>query len=1295
MRFLHFSSSLPRVTPQSPSPDANPGLMSGLAHGGPTDSERHGESEARQGWNLPKWIANLASICHYAFSSPRPATIAAALIAVCLLALPACAGAAVTYTVTTLADSTDANPACTTATGNTCSLRDAIGLADSNSGATIVFAPGLTGTIYINDGGGNLLNIISSMTIQGPGANLLTVDLAYDNYFDITTGTVNISGLTITDGSNADIYNYGGQVTINGCVLTGESIGPPALLNVGVTSGMTVTNSLIYGNSSTSLNGGGVLNSGTLTVSNSTITGNTAAYWGGGIYNIGTLTVSNSTITGNTANASTSPGTGIDNNGGTVTITSSIVAGNSSNGVSNFDDCESCGTQSTHNIIGGTPPALRPLAWNGGPMKTILPLYGSTAIGAGSSASGEPATDQRGFPRPTSGAIDLGAVQTHYLTVNTTADTNDGTCTLTTCSLRDALEQAAIDGEGDIQFNATGTIFLTLAKPLPAIAEDLNIVGPGASKLTINANSLSNVGSVLTISSIGNGFPVAISGVTITGANIPATDNSSGGGITSFGLLTVSNSVISGNTSANDGAGIASLGGTLLVDNSTISGNSARDGGAIYSDSTNVTVNNSTISGNTITSNGGGIDGYNGRVLVNNSTISGNVAAEGGGIYFNCASSGSCGGVTVNNSTISANASSTIDGGGIYSASGTVTLNNSIVAGNAAGGKANDGDCLNCGTQSQYNFIGGNPQLSPLQLNGRGTTLETMIPLPGSPVIGAAVWNASSTINYWTPDLSIDERGFPRPLSTHFDLGAVQTNYTLVTFTSTIDNVAVNQNIAPAITAKVIETNELTNTIDGVAGVPVTLTYSGGASEIVNASSLTATTDATGTASFSGIAINTAGTNDTFTVASPVLVATTETSNSFNVLAPAATPTFLPAAGTYNTVQTVTITSTTPSATIFYTTDGSTPTPSSSLYGKGPITVSSSETVQAIVVAPGYGNSPVASAAYNLMAATPTFSPSGRTFTSVQTVTISSKTPSATIYYTLDGSTPTTSSNVANGPITVSSSETISAIAVAAGFTNSIVTSSAYTINLPQAATPTFLPAAGTYTSAQSVTISSTDMSAMIYYTTDGSTPTANSTLNRGPITVSASETIKAIAIAPGFVNSTIATAAYNLPISFAVAVTPATLSVTSGQSGTATVSVTPQNGFATAVILTCSGLPAGASCSFSPASVTPSGTAASTSMLTVNTSGETAVLHRNSNPLVPVSTLAAAFCFLGWKKRRKVQLMLLLAVSVIGLSLFTGCGGSSSTSKTPVVSTITVTGTSGTGASQLQNSTTFSLTVN
>ena len=130
-------------------------------------------------------------------------------------------------------------------------------------------------------------------------------------------------------------------------------------------------------------------------------------------------------------------------------------------------------------------------------------------------------------------------------------------------------------------------------------------------------------------------------------------------------------------------------------------------------------------------------------------------------------------------------------------------------------------------------------------------------------------------------------------------------------------------------------------------------------------------------------------------------------------------------------------------------------------------------------------------------AATPTFSPVAGTYTTTQNVTISDTTAGATIYYTTNGTTPTTSSSVYSTPITVSATETLNAIATASGSSTSSVGAAAYTIT-PPAATPTFSEPAGSYSSAQTLTISDATAGATIYYTTNGTTPTTSSTLYTG-----------------------------------------------------------------------------------------------------------------------------------------------------------------------------------------------------
>ena len=140
----------------------------------------------------------------------------------------------------------------------------------------------------------------------------------------------------------------------------------------------------------------------------------------------------------------------------------------------------------------------------------------------------------------------------------------------------------------------------------------------------------------------------------------------------------------------------------------------------------------------------------------------------------------------------------------------------------------------------------------------------------------------------------------------------------------------------------------------------------------------------------------------------------------------------------------------------------------------------------------------------------PTASVPAGTYVGTQSVSLSS-TGAINIYYTTDGSTPVCSvSTLFGSSISVSSSETIKAIGCN-GSGGSTVASFAYVINGPAPSAPVASPVAGTYTGTQSVSLSSTWSSSM-YYTTDGSTPSCSvGNLYSSAISVSASETIKAI----------------------------------------------------------------------------------------------------------------------------------------------------------------------------------------
>jgi Novel STAND NTPase 1 len=171
-------------------------------------------------------------------------------------------------------------------------------------GSTITFDASLQGTLRLTDG----LHISKQLFIRGPGAGRLTLN----------GNPINNFAVTVTPTSS---------VTINGLTFTSSS-----LFNAGT---LTLINSTISGNANSgnlySLYGGGIDNNGTLTLINSTVSGNRTDGSGGGIYNnhLGRLTIISSTISGNLADTG---GGGISNDGGTLTLINSTISDNIAQG---------------------------------------------------------------------------------------------------------------------------------------------------------------------------------------------------------------------------------------------------------------------------------------------------------------------------------------------------------------------------------------------------------------------------------------------------------------------------------------------------------------------------------------------------------------------------------------------------------------------------------------------------------------------------------------------------------------------------------------------------------------------------------------------------------------------------------------------------------------------------------------------------------------------------------------------------------------------------------------------------
>lgn len=189
--------------------------------------------------------------------------------------------------------------------------------------------------------------------------------------------------------------------------------------------------------------------------------------------------------------------------------------------------------------------------------------------------------------------------------------------------------------------------------------------------------------------------------------------------------------------------------------------------------------------------------------------------------------------------------------------------------------------------------------------------------------------------------------------------------------------------------------------------------------------------------------------------------------------------------------------------------------------------------------------------------ANPTFTVSEGTYNEEKSVELNCETDGATIYYTTDGTAPTSSSTEYTGAIDVNETMTIKAIAIKAGLTDSEVASATYTL---QCATPEITVPAGAFLDSKVITMTSTD-GATIYYTTDGSVPTNSSTPydSANKPSIIATTTFKAIAIKAGWSDSEVASETFTkiVPLTVAEVIAMAPTSTSTPAKGQSDIYVT------------------------------------------------------------------------------------------------------------------------------------------
>lgn len=563
------------------------------------------------------------------------------------------------------------------------SLRQAV--LDAANGDTILFDGDYTITFTSE------IVIDKNLTIDGSGHTVTLNGNGVTRLLRVSSGTVTLNRIRIVNGSSS-VAN-GGGVRNSGTLTVHDSTfahNTTSAKGGGIysDSDLTIIGSTFADNSAAS--GGGVYrNGGHLSITNSTFSKNSASSQGGGIYlfaaSIETFNLTNVTLSGNAA----ASGGGVYKNAGVVIVKNTIIARSTTGGNcnssltdvgNNIDDGATCGFSPANSSLNNTNPLLSTtIADLGGPTQTFALLPGSPALDAGDDSICETtldALDQRGISRPQGAACDIGAYESRGFSL--IRITGDGQSAAVNSQFAQPLGVILSELSGNPLYGAS----INYAAPLSGASAAWN----GSSTINILTNSL------------GVASAAAPKAVTMPGAYSVTASALGGTPSVSFSLTNVcaNTLVVTNGDDGGDGSlrqAIANLcaGGTIsfggnytvrLVSRLTLNKNLTIDG-----------VGRSvTISGD---SDANGV-GDSGLFVVNNGvsatlnklTLDKGSATKGGGVWNN-------GVLTLSNSTIS-NSSAT-DAGGVYNAAtGTLNVNNSVILGNSVSG--NGGGILNEGT---------------------------------------------------------------------------------------------------------------------------------------------------------------------------------------------------------------------------------------------------------------------------------------------------------------------------------------------------------------------------------------------------------------------------------------------------------------------------------------------------------------------------------------------------------------------------------------------------------------------
>ncbi len=596
-----------------------------------------------------------------------------------------------------------------------------------NAGATLTLqggwntaftdhSPGLHPTTLNADGSGRMVN--------APG----------------TTGSLALQDLTLTNGDSTAAGGGACLPGVGGCVAGGPGGGVRTAMSTNL-SNVTVSNSR------SRYMGGGIYATGSLVLTDSTISGNETGRlnsltgsWdarGGGIYAAGSLSLTGCTVTDNQALVGAAS-QGMASLGGGIYVSSNYTL-------------SSCQVTSNSAYQGGG------LYGSGGPSS----ISGSTFSG-NSASSGEVAgTDDDGGGLYVSG----GALTIADSTIENNAADGEaggiylagGTLALNSSNLR--TNAADADG-GGLRISA-GTVTVSGGAISNNSAPGSNGGGAyvsGTGALTLQSVTVSNNSARQGAGICNSGGTTRVTGGVISG-NQSSGSNASGGGLAlSGGTLTVNNATISGNSSLN-GGGLAAYLGTASLTGVAFSSNTASDpdqqslgyGGAVYVEGGSVSLTSPTISANGA-NRGAGLSAAGGTTTLTGGQISGNSATNaGGGAYLS-----GTGILNLTNTTITGN--SAYHGAGLSAAGGTTTLTGSQISGNGnsatsfGGGADVSGGVVNLASSTVQNNSakdsGGGAYVSGGTLNLTSSSVATNQAAKGGgfTAIGGTVTASGSTI---------------------------------------------------------------------------------------------------------------------------------------------------------------------------------------------------------------------------------------------------------------------------------------------------------------------------------------------------------------------------------------------------------------------------------------------------------------------------------------------------------------------------------------------------------------------